>query len=139
MIRTIWNAAGGEVSVKAAVYVGMMFAAPLLGLLRPGRALTHWAIRMNKRDIQEMGRNGQYKQEILLFGLTDWVIGKWKTAVEKEKEIRTTQHASTWRMGVGIMRDSVRSTVLVSLLQASGRSENMTEAFLGLFHRLWWH
>lgn len=96
----------------------MMFASPLLGFIEPGRASPTWLLRWTKRDIQEMGTNGQYKQEILLFGLADWVMGKWRVAVDQQREQSTTTRDRLF-LTVSLVRDSIRTIVYVSCLHFS--------------------
>lgn len=68
---------------------------------------------MTKREIHELGRNGQYKQEILLFGLGDWVMEKWKQANELTREERDMARDDLWKTGVNMFRDSVESICYV--------------------------
>ncbi|KAG8859725.1 hypothetical protein FRB96_004299 [Tulasnella sp. 330] len=110
LFGTIWQSSGGTFNTKSLFFIIMMFASPLLGFIEPGRTAPRWLLHWNKRDIQAMGSNGQYKQEILLFGLADWVMGKWRTAVNQERD-QVTNTRDRLFLAISLVRDSIRSIV----------------------------
>lgn len=61
-----------------------------------------------------MGRNGQYKQEILLFGLADWVMAKWKEVIDTMRDEREARQESNFSVGVSMVKDSVETICYVS-------------------------
>lgn len=101
----------GKFSLSTMLFLFMSFLPSLLGLLTIVNH--HWSRfflpPMTKREIHELGRNGQYKQEILLFGLGDWVMEKWKQANELTREERDMARDDLWKTGVNMFRDSVES------------------------------
>ncbi|KAJ9096006.1 hypothetical protein QFC21_005370 [Naganishia friedmannii] len=66
------------------------------------------------RDIQEvrdLGRNGAYKQEVVLFGLKDWVLGKWESLRERQmaEELKSMNEAGVWMLGFGVAEEMVQT------------------------------
>ncbi|KAG9015907.1 hypothetical protein FRB90_004217 [Tulasnella sp. 427] len=105
-------------SLSTFLFLFTSFLPPLLGLLTVGGH--HFFGRffmppMTKREIHELGRNGQYKQEILLFGLADWVMEKWRQANDVARQERDMARDDVWSTGVRMVRDSVE-TVCYALI-----------------------
>ncbi|KIO28294.1 hypothetical protein M407DRAFT_22503 [Tulasnella calospora MUT 4182] len=101
----------GTFSLSTVLFLFMSFLPSLLGFLTVVNH--HWSRfflpPMTKREIHELGRNGQYKQEILLFGLGDWVMDKWRQANDLTREERDMARDDLWKTGVNMARDSVES------------------------------
>lgn len=70
--------------------------------------------QLSKREVHEMGRNGVYKQEILLFGLADWVMGKWKHAHDLSLKNREAYQETGFAITVAMVRDSIETVGYVS-------------------------
>ncbi|KAG8923489.1 hypothetical protein FRC02_011107 [Tulasnella sp. 418] len=66
---------------------------------------------MKTRQITQLGQMGPYKQEILLFGLADWVLQKWENVTFDSRQRRTEyrQNERISYTGVNIIRDSLHS------------------------------
>ncbi|KAG9042468.1 hypothetical protein FS837_010826 [Tulasnella sp. UAMH 9824] len=101
----------GKFSFSTILFLFMSFLPSLLGFLTVVNH--HWGRfflpPMTKREIHELGRNGQYKQEILLFGLADWVMEKWRQANDLTRQERDMARDDLWKTCVSMARDSVES------------------------------
>jgi hypothetical protein len=72
--------------------------------------------RRDEMDIRDMGRKGEYKQEVVLFGLKDWVLGKWddvKIAQMKEQE-NATETVGYVELWLGLGQHSIETAFYVS-------------------------
>ncbi|KAG9025527.1 hypothetical protein FRB95_010076 [Tulasnella sp. JGI-2019a] len=110
LFGTIWQKSGGTINMRSIIFMIAMFAPSFLGFIQPRGRAPAWLLRWSKRDIQAMGTNGQYKQEILLFGLADWVMEKWRVAVDQQRDQMTTTRDTSFLI-ISLVRDSMRSTV----------------------------
>lgn len=69
------------------------------------------------QDVREFGRNGAYKQEVLLFGLKDWVLAKWEglREVQMQEELQSMSQAGIYMLGFGVAEEMVQTAFYVSL------------------------
>lgn len=116
MLSTIIGATRGSISWSATLFIFLSFLPSLLGLFNMGeRFWGHWLKSpMTKREIHELGRNGMYKQEILLFGLADWVMEKWKQAHDMSIQERDAFRQSNTALGIDMIKDSIETLSYVS-------------------------
>ncbi|KAJ9116238.1 hypothetical protein QFC24_006829 [Naganishia onofrii] len=63
------------------------------------------------QEVRDLGRNGAYKQEVVLFGLKDWVLGKWEglRELQMQEELRTMSQAGVWMLGFGVAEEMVQT------------------------------
>lgn len=68
------------------------------------------------QEVRDLGRNGAYKQEVVLFGLKDWVLGKWEGLRELQmaEELKTMNQAGVWVLGFGVAEEMVQTGFYVS-------------------------
>lgn len=71
--------------------------------------------RQQENAIKDMGRNGGYKQEVVLYGLKEWVLNKWdelkvKQLVEQQKSRQTTR---ILELGLGLGQEGVQTAFYV--------------------------
>ncbi|KAG8904992.1 hypothetical protein FRB99_000906 [Tulasnella sp. 403] len=111
MLTAVMGTTRGSISFSSFMFMFLSFLPSLLGLftVMAFHFPLFWGPVMSKREIHEMGRNGQYKQEILLFGLADWVMGKWREVHELEKTQEEAHRESGFTLGVSFARDSVET------------------------------
>lgn len=72
--------------------------------------------RQSKRDITNMGKVGPHKQEIILFGLKDWVLGKWDMISTHNEAERLGQQRENraFEIGLKLVEDNVQTSFYVS-------------------------
>ncbi|KAJ9111558.1 hypothetical protein QFC20_002531 [Naganishia adeliensis] len=63
------------------------------------------------QDVREFGWNGAYKQEVVLFGLKDWVLGKWEglREVQMQEELQSMSQAGIYMLGFGVAEEMVQT------------------------------
>ncbi|KAJ9121512.1 hypothetical protein QFC22_002130 [Naganishia vaughanmartiniae] len=63
------------------------------------------------QEVRDLGRNGAYKQEVVLFGLKDWVLGKWEglRELQMQEELRSMSQAGVWVLGFGVAEEMVQT------------------------------
>ncbi|KAJ9095825.1 hypothetical protein QFC19_007440 [Naganishia cerealis] len=73
---------------------------------------TLWDIQ----DVRDLGRNGAYKQEVVLFGLKDWVLAKWEglREVQMRDELQSMNQAGVYLLGFGVAEEMVQTGFYVS-------------------------
>ncbi len=85
--------------------------------IRKGNKKNWQTMRKEEQFIKDLGRNGAYKNEVVLFGLADWVLDKWDvlrreqiaTGIERERG------AGYWQLGWGVGQEAVQ-TLFYALL-----------------------
>ena len=112
------NSKAGHLDLSSAVFILIAFLPSVLGVLdifaEEDRVQYHDRPQLSKREVHALGRNGEYKQEILLFGLADWVIGKWRETRDFSWK-RVVGHPESLRsLLLGVGKDSVESVGYVS-------------------------
>lgn len=72
------------------------------------------------QDVRDLGRNGAYKQEVVLFGLKNWVLGKWEALreVQMREEVQEMSRAGYYVLGFGVAEEMVQTGFYVSLVGA---------------------
>lgn len=139
MLNTIWSSSGGTLNARSLFFIVMMFASPLLRFIGPAHVLPPWLGHWSKRNIQAMGGNGQYKQEILLFGLADWVMGKWRAAVDQQRDQSATTRDRLF-VTISLVRDSIRSIVYVRLAPCAHTPDSPNlRGFATSPNSVYWH
>ncbi|KAG8904991.1 hypothetical protein FRB99_000905 [Tulasnella sp. 403] len=113
MLTRVMGTTRGSTSLSSFIFIFLSFLPSLLGLFtimaRNLTVFSGYLKRKAKREILQLGGNGQYKQEILLFGLADWVIGKWRGAHEFEKLQEEVFKEPKFTLGLILARDSVET------------------------------
>ncbi|GHJ87892.1 hypothetical protein NliqN6_4294 [Naganishia liquefaciens] len=63
------------------------------------------------QDIRDLGRNGAYKQEVVLFRLKDWVLAKWEQLreVQMQEELQSMNRAGYYVLGFGVAEEMVQT------------------------------
>lgn len=85
------------------------------GLLRPNRGQS-FMTGMRTREVNEMARSGVIRQEILLYGLRDWVLDRWD-AVKRatEMEVQNATHGRyIYDFSLHIVEEAVQNSFYVS-------------------------
>lgn len=80
------------------------------------------------QDVREFGRNGAYKQEVVLFGLKDWVLGKWEglREVQMQEELQSMSQAGIYMLGFGVAEEMVQTAFYVSFDAAVNWERELT-------------
>jgi hypothetical protein len=72
--------------------------------------------RREEAFIKDLGRNGSYKQEVVLFGLGGWVLEKWDEL--RQAQIRDGLDRrfgiGYWQLGWGVGEEAVQTLFYVS-------------------------
>ncbi len=127
MINTILGTSKGPPTFSSIAFIVLSFLPAVLGLftLADNRWPPLFTSTMTRREVQEMGRNGIYKQEILSFGLTDWVIEKWNQASDAMFAERQSVEESRSSVSISLVRDSVETVGYVSPVQTWSNDDNL--------------
>ncbi|KAG8904990.1 hypothetical protein FRB99_000904 [Tulasnella sp. 403] len=126
MFTTVLRTTSGSITLSSLIFVLMSFIPSLLGLFAttPRQAPPPPDSIITKGEIRQMGGNGQYKQEILLFGLADWVMDKWQEFREYRRSQQDADLQSNVDHGISFARRSVgilgHTLIAIRLLPASG-------------------
>ncbi|KAL7424591.1 hypothetical protein Q5752_000275 [Cryptotrichosporon argae] len=93
-------------------------------------------MRRDANAIKDLGRNGGYKQEIVLFGLSDWVLTKWEALKVRQVAVQATakHRVSAWELSLGIGSESVQTAFLV-LLATRGLQTSLSLGSIRLYQR----
>jgi hypothetical protein len=69
------------------------------------------------QDVRDLGRNGAYKQEVVLFGLKDWVLAKWEglREVQMQEELQSMSQAGYYMLGFGVAEEMMQTAFYVCL------------------------
>lgn len=67
------------------------------------------------QDVRDLGRNGAYKQEVILFGLKEWVLDKWEKLreVQMREELQSMSRAGYYVLGFGVAEEMVQTAFYV--------------------------
>lgn len=88
----------------------------LFGDFRRGRRTGIQRLRLEEREVRQIGTRGEFKQEVALFGLKDWVLDKWdrlkKQQLQEQDDVKTWQE--TVELGLGLSTQSVETAFYVS-------------------------
>lgn len=125
MIKALSNGGGANIGWSSVILITLSLAPSFIRTISPllrRRDFTRhrWddIIRhRTARNIKTMGGNNSYKQEIMLFGLKDWVLERWdraKREIEDDKVLRQRDSAP-YDLGLGMFEESVRTSFYVSL------------------------
>ena len=73
-------------------------------------------MRIEEMSVKEMGRKGEYKQEIVLFGLKDWVLNRWESLklVQMENDEMAKGQSNLIDLGLVLGQQSVETAFYVS-------------------------
>lgn len=90
------------------------------GLLRPN-ARQDWRryyqqARQTEKDVRDLGRSGGYKQEVVLFGLRDWVLSRWDRVRGEMESEKISQQARTggYDLTLSAVEEGVQTSFYVS-------------------------
>jgi hypothetical protein len=112
--------------------IALLFLAFLPSIVRlvGGWMKTSWSLRRSwayerferERNVKDLGRNGGYKQEVVLFGLKDWILQVWD-----EQRRAGLQNTESFQrdvggvdIGIGLVQEGVQNVFYVSLAKDSG-------------------
>jgi hypothetical protein len=135
LLRTITSGSSELLDKSSAVLIALSLAPTLLRLFggwsgrgRKSEGRKNWG-RMNRdiRAIKDLGRNGGYKQEVVLFGLRDWVLEKWDELKTDQMRAQQDQRRGmvAFELGLGLGQEAIQTAFYVSpsppqhLLQSS--------------------
>lgn len=116
---------GWSSALLIALSLGPSLSQAFAGIVRPSGSKQARASRISSRqkeqDVKAMGKNGEFKQEVLLFGLKDWVLAKWdRMRVDKESErINEQRGFEGFEFGLGMVQEGAQTSFYVSLLIGS--------------------
>lgn len=88
------------------------------------------------QDVRDLGRNGAYKQEVVLFGLKDWVLEKWERLreVQMREEVESMSRAGYYVLGFGVAEEMVQTGFYVRRCR---RIRFRFTADVGIARRCW--
>lgn len=125
LLRTLASAGTKELNSSSIILISLSLAPSAIRLVgiwslttaTKGSKRDAWRkAREQEREIKDMGRKGNYKQEVVLFGLKDWVLDKWdglKLAQIKEQE-ETKAQATGVELTLGLGQQGVETMFYVS-------------------------
>lgn len=66
--------------------------------------------------IKDMGKNGSYKQEVVLFDLKDWIMDRWEDVRSEQirNEFERSQSFGYYALGIGAVEETAQATFYVS-------------------------
>ncbi|KAK4684083.1 hypothetical protein P7C73_g6120, partial [Tremellales sp. Uapishka_1] len=127
LIRTISSATSTDSSASSLLLIVLSLSPSLFRILgsfassgvgTKGNKRMNWMrSRKDERAIKDLGRNGGYKQEIVLFGLKDWVMEKWdKLKIEQlNAQEMQKQQMGIVELGLGMGQEGAQTAFYVLL------------------------
>lgn len=84
--------------------------------MRKGRDDSWQKTQQELTDIKEIGRNGSYKQEVVLFDLKEWIMARWEDLRRRqiENELHQNSRFGWYMLGFGAMEEAVQTSFYVS-------------------------
>ena len=125
VLRTLSSASKDEFSSSTLILISLALAPSVFRLggswlfgrgRGPKRLRAGWHTRRQEMNVKDMVRKGGYKQEVVLFGLRDWVLAKWddvKLQQIKEQE-NSRERRGLVELGLGLGQESVKTMFYVS-------------------------
>jgi hypothetical protein len=120
---TTWNASSFILlSLSLAPTILRLAGSWMIGAGRNSRGRgggRSWRLkRQEEWDIRRLGKQGEYKQEMVLFGLKNWVMGKWEgVKLEQMREQEDAkQNVGYIELGLGLGQHSIETAFYVRFL-----------------------
>lgn len=87
--------------------------------MRKGRDNSWQKTQQELADIKEIGRNGSYKQEVVLFDLKQWIMDRWEQLRRRqiENELEQNSRFGWYMLGFGAMEEAVQTSFYVGHLK----------------------
>ncbi len=100
---------------------------------RNGRLFNWQAARREEREIKDLGRNGGYKQEVVLFELKDWVMKKWEEVRLRqiEDQMKQREMVGLWGIGFSLGQETLQTSFYVSFVRSRIRILTISKISIG--------
>ena len=123
ILRTITSSSTSGIMSPSSLFLILLSVIPsiLPFLRRPGQGVKRrQAWRKNRREegeLKEMARRGEYKQELVLFGLADWLLDRWDavTRIRIREQEEAREQMGLTSLGLGLSGHGIETIFYVSL------------------------
>ncbi len=124
LLRTLVSAGTKQLNSSSIILISLSLAPSVFRLIRSW-TFSEWnkfkrrsawrKARMEEREIKNMGRKGDYKQEVVLFGLKDWVLEKWDVLKLAQMKEEAKERVGVFELGLGLGQQGVETAFYVGL------------------------
>lgn len=125
LLRTLTSAAGNQLNGSSIALIALSLLPSVLRLggsfffaqmRNDRRRLRGNKDRSEERELRQISHTGEYKQEVVLFGLADWVLDKWTALKQRQlkEQEQARENMGMVRLGLGMSQQAVETAFYVS-------------------------